>query len=91
MTKGKREELQTHGSLIGRGGDDNGEYDGWVDSGEINGVDCSDLPCTGNTVKRLPYNSCCKPIRSIRVNITRASCRCLSTSSNRHLEVSHKC
>jgi hypothetical protein len=42
-----------------------GEYDGWVDSGETNGVDRSDLPHTGDAVKRLPYNSCCKPIRFI--------------------------
>jgi hypothetical protein len=61
------------------------------DSGETDGVDCSDLPHTDDAVKQLLYSSCCKPIRSMRINISRASCRCLSTSSNRHLEVNHKC
>jgi hypothetical protein len=75
MMKGKRVDLQTHGSPIGchllqflhmsetktvvmteermMVGDNS------------DGVDCFDLPCTGDAVKRLPYRSCCKPIRSI--------------------------
>jgi hypothetical protein len=100
MTKGKRVDLQTHGSPIGRHLSQflhmsetetvvmTVEKDGWNDS---DGVDCSDLPRTGDAVKQLPYSSCCKPIHSIRVNTTHASCCCLSTSSNRHLEVNHKC
>jgi hypothetical protein len=98
MTKGKRADSQTHGSPIGHhllqflhmSGTKTVVMteDGWDDS---DGVDRSNLPHTGDAVKRLPYSSCCKPICSIRVNTSRASCRCLSTSSNRCLEVSHKC
>jgi hypothetical protein len=60
MMKGKRGKLQTHGSPIGRHLLQflhmsesemvvmTGENDGWDDS---NGVDRSNLPCTGDAVK----------------------------------------
>jgi hypothetical protein len=101
MTKGEQVDLQTHGSPLGH------HLLQFLHMSETETVvmtvekmmvgmtvmllDHSDLPCTGDAVKRLPYSSCCKPIHSIQVNTTCASCHCLLTSSNMHLEVNHKC